>query len=154
MGKLFSLYHFTPSVKRATQPSIPIISRTQNCSECSGPIEFDVNLTVRIWCRAENDNANGSRKLQALFWRDNNSSRVYSRGNLNNSYPDVYSERIDGKVGNYTRTWIRALHFIGTQPFYTGDYECIANYNGEFKNATVTVIISSGCTCAMHCYVS
>ena len=149
MGKLFSLCNFTPSAKQ--EPSDPIISRTQYGSGCSGPIEFDVNLTVSIWCRAEN--VNGTHRLQALFWRDNNGSRVYGSGNSNNSYPDVYSERIVGTKDSYTRTWIRALHFNGTQPLYTGDYKCTANYNKLFMNETVTVNISSRCTCPMHSYL-
>ena len=119
------------------------ISRTKNDSALTGPVVFGVNQNVSIWCLAEN--INGSQMLQGLFWRDYNGSRVYSMGHTNNSNPDVYSERIAGNVGNFTPTWIRALHFSRVQPSYAGTYKCTANYNKLYMNETVEVQIAGWC---------
>ena len=126
-------------------PDNPTISKTQNGSALTCPVVFGVNQTVSIWCKAEN--MNGSRKLQGLFWRDNNGSRVYSKGHSNNSNPDVYSVQNAGNVSNFTSTriWIRALHFSRIQPSYAGTYKCTANYNKLFVNETVEVRIEGWC---------
>ena len=107
---------------------------------------YGANEVACIWCHAPNTDSDSSSKLQGLFWRDNNGSRVYFQNNPNNSNPDVYSVLIAGtKLGEYTTTWIRALHFSRMLPSYAGDYKCTANYNGIYTNGTVKVKVSGEC---------
>ena len=133
----------SPSALCAGQPSNPTISRTQNGSALTDPVVFGVNQTVSIWCRAEN--VNTSRKLQGLFWRDNNDARLRAKGHRDNPSQDVYMERVAGNKDVYTPTWIRVLHINRIQTSYAGVYTCTANYNKFLLNATVEIQVSCEC---------
>ena len=139
LGKL-TIWYFTPSVSQAAEPSNPIISATLNGPAVSGPVTYAANQTVSFWCTAMNIGSDNPKQLQGLFWRDNNSSRLRSRGHKDNPNPDVYTDNVAGSKSPYSPTWSRALHFDSIQPSYTGVYKCSANYNGVFMNATVEIL--------------
>ena len=121
------------SVSDAIEPSNPTISRTQNGSILTGPVVFDANQNVSIWCRANNTNM----LLIGFHWRYPNDTRIprADRGD------DVYRESV-GNRNSYTSIWWTVLHFRNIQPSYTGVYNCVANYNGILKNQSLDVQVS------------
>ena len=123
-------------------PSKPVLSRTQNGSALTGPVVFGVNQTVSIWCRANNTESGSTGVLRALFWRYPNGTRLPRVARRELSDYNVYRERFAGGFKVYTHTWWDVLHFSRIQPSNAGTYNCVANYNGVFKNESVDVQVS------------
>ena len=135
------LFH---SATCAAEPTAPIIARRQFGPALTGPVVVGVNETISIWCRARNRVVFNmhTRKLRDLFWQYSNNTRLPIVENGKPSDFDVYEEIYAGKKGARADTWLRALHFRGTQPS-AGNYTCVAKYNKNFPQS-VEIRVTGG----------
>ena len=122
------------SVSNAIEPSNPTISMTQNGSALTGPVVLGSNRNASIWCRANNTNM----RLRGFNWRYNGT--ILPRADSGYDV-HVYRESVIN-IKSYTSIWWTVLHFRNIQPSYAGVYNCVANYNGLFKNQSLDVQVS------------
>ena len=129
---------FTHSATRAAEQATLNVTRSQNGSALTGPVEVGVNETISIWCSARATIV-GPKTLRGLFWQDSNGTRVPVVERGEPSDLDVYTERYAGIVSNGTETWKRVLRFNRAQPSSAGNYTCVAKYNHTLKSQSVRV---------------
>ena len=142
------LFH---SATCAAEPTTPIIARRQFGPALTGPVVVSVNETISIWCRARNRVVFNmrNRTLRGLFWQYSNNTRLPIGEKGKPSYFDVYVEIYAEKKVARADTWLRALHFRGTQPS-SGNYTCVAKYNKNFPQS-VEIRVTGG---LMMCMVA
>ena len=129
---------FIHSATRAAEQATLNVTRSQNGSALTGPVEVGVNETISIWCSARATIV-GLKTLRGPFWQDSNGTRVPVVERGESSDLDVYAERYAGIVSNGTETWKRVLRFNRAQPSSAGNYTCVAKYNHTLKNQSVRV---------------
>ena len=125
---------FTHSATRAAEQATLNVTRSQNGSALTGPVEVGVNETISIWCSARATIV-GPKTLRGLFWQDSNGTRVPVVKRGESSDLDVYADI----VSNGTETWKRVLRFNRAQPSSAGNYTCVAKYNHTLKSQSVRV---------------
>ena len=127
---------FTHSAACAVEQATPNVTRTENGSALTGPVEVGVNETISIWCSARATiMLLGPETLRGLFWQDSNGTRVPVVKRGESSGLDVYADI----VSNGTGTWKRVLRFNRAQPSSAGNYTCVAKYNHTLKSQSVRV---------------
>ena len=130
------LFH---SATCAAEPTTPIIARRQFGPALTGPVVVGVNETISIWCRARNRVMFNmrTRPLRDLFWQR---LPIVEKGKPSDF--DVYVEVYAGKKGARADTWLRALHFRGTQPS-ARNYTCVAKYHKNLPQS-VEIRVTGG----------
>ena len=136
---------FTHSATCAAEPTTPNITRNLSGPALTGPVVVGVNETISIWCSASASIVfRGRQELKSLFWRYSNGTRVSAVGRGESSDLDVYAERYAGTRNAPTATRQRVLHFKRIQPSSTGNYTCVAKYNGNFSLQSVEIRVTGG----------